>query len=75
MYMLALYDNDIKRAHKLVDKHKELARCFEMGKYHEISSSLDLATLEKDVDSVVAIMEEMLSCVGQIGDFQKIISL
>ena len=71
MYMLALYDNDIKRAHKLVDKHKELARCFEMGKYHEISSSLDLATLEKDVDSVVAIMEEMLSCVGQIGDFRK----
>ena len=71
MYMLALYDNDIKRAHKLVDKHKELARCFEMGKYHEISSSFDLATLEKDVDSVVAIMEEMLSCVGQIGDFRK----
>ncbi len=65
MYMLALQDNDRKRAHRLVDKQKELARCLEMGKYYEISSGLDLATLEKDADSVVAIMEEMLSCVEQ----------
>lgn len=71
MYMLALQDNDRKRAHRLVDKQKELARCFEMGKYHEILSGLDLATLEKDADSVVAAMEEMLSSVEQIGDFRK----
>lgn len=71
MYMLALQDNDRKRAHRLVDKQKELARCFEMGKYYEISSGLELATLEKDTDSVVTIMEEMLSCVEQIGDFRK----
>lgn len=71
MYMLALQDNDRKRAHRLVDKQKELARCFEMGKYYEISSGLELATLEKDTDSVVTIMEEMLSCVEQIGDFIK----
>lgn len=71
MYMLALQYNDRKRAHRLVDKQKELARCFEMGKYYEISSGLELATLEKDTDSVVTIMEEMLSCVEQIGDFRK----
>lgn len=71
MYMLALQDNDRKRAHRLVDKQKELARCFEMGKYYEISSGLELATLEKDIDSVVTIMEEMLSCIEQIGDFRK----
>ncbi len=71
MYMLALQDNDRKRAHRLVDKQKELARCFEMGKYYEISSGLELATLEKDTDSVVTIMEEMLSCIEQIGDFRK----
>ena len=71
MYMLALQDNDRKRAHRLVDKQKELARCFEMGKYYEISSGLELATLEKDTESVVTIMEEMLSCVEQIGDFRK----
>ena len=71
MYMLALQDNDRKRAHRLVDKQKELARCFEMGKYYEISSGLELATLEKDTYSVVTIMEEILSCVEQIGDFRK----
>ena len=71
MYMLALQDNDRKRAHRLVDKQKELARCFEMGEYYEISSGLELATLEKDTDSVVTIMEEMLSCIEQIGDFRK----
>ena len=71
IYMLALQDNDRNRAHRLVDKQKELARCFEMGKYYEISSGLELATLEKDTDSVVTVMEEMLSCVEQIGDFRK----
>lgn len=71
MYMLALQDNDRERVHKLVDKQRELAKCFEMGKYHEISSVLELATLEKDSDTVVSVMEEMLSCVEQIGDFRK----
>lgn len=71
MYMLALQDNDRERAHRLVDKQKELARCFEMGKYYEISNGLDLATLEKDSDTVVAVMGEMLSCVEQIGDFRE----
>ena len=71
MYLLALQDNDRKKAHKLVEKQKELARCFEMGKYYEISSGLELATLEKDSDTVVALMEEMLSCVEQIGEFRK----
>ncbi len=71
MYTLALQDNDRDRAHRLVDKQKELARCFEMGKYCEISSGLELAALEKDADSVVSLMEEMLSCVKQVGDFAK----
>lgn len=71
MYMLAMQNNDKKRAHWLVDKQKELARCFEMGKYYEISSKLDIATVEKDADSVIAVMEEMLSSVEQIGDFRK----
>lgn len=71
MYMLALQEDDRKKAHKLVDKQRELARCFEMGRYYEIVGGLELATLEQDSDVVVAFMEEMLSCVGQIGDFRK----
>lgn len=71
MYMLALQDNNRKKARWLADKQKELARCFEMGKYYEISSELEIATIEKDADSVITVMEEMLSSAEQIGDFRK----
>ena len=71
IYMLAIWENDRKKAHMIADKQKELAKCFEMGKYYEISSGLDLATLEKDGDLVVALAKEMLSCVAQIGAFRK----
>ena len=71
LYLLALQNQDGARARMLADKQKELAQCFEMGKYHEVSSGLDLAMQEKDADQAVSIMEEMLSCVEQIGDFRK----
>lgn len=72
IYMLALQEDDKKRAHRVIEKQKELARCFEMGKYYEVSSGLELAALEEDADSVIHIMEEMLSCVEQIGDFRNV---
>ena len=71
LYLLALQNQDGARARMLADKQKELAQCFEMGKYHEVSSGLDLAMQEKDADQAVSIMEEMLSCVEQIGGFRK----
>lgn len=71
MYKLALQSEDRQSAHRLAEKQKELARCFEMGKYHAILSGLELAVLEQDADAAVAIMEEMLACVEQIGDFKK----
>lgn len=71
MYMLALQDNDTERAHRFAGKQKELAGCFEMGKYYGISSGLELAALEKDAETVLALMKEMLSSVEQIGDFRK----
>lgn len=71
LYALALKENDMKRAHNLVAKQEELARCFEMGKYYEASCRLEIATLEKDKDMILSVMEEMLSSVGQIGDFRN----
>lgn len=71
MYMLALQSDDRVRAHRFADKQQELAKCFEMGKYYEVSGGLELAALEKDADASVAIMEEMLSGVEHIGDFSK----
>lgn len=71
MYSLAVRNQDMERAHMIVDKQEEMERFFEMGKYHEISNRLDLATWEKDEETVVQIMEEMLSSADSIYDFSK----
>ncbi|MCM1327480.1 MAG: helix-turn-helix domain-containing protein [Bacteroidales bacterium] len=66
---LALQEKDMKKAHDIVAKQEEMARCFEMGKYYETSCKLELATLEKDVDAVISIMRDMLAATEQIGSF------
>lgn len=71
VYVLALQENNREKAHSLVAKQEEMVRCFEMGKYYEVSSRLELATMEKDADTVLATMKEMLSGIGQIGDFRN----
>lgn len=71
MYLLALRNDDRKRAHWLTDKKVELARCFEMGEYYEVSDRLELAALEKDADTVLDTMEAMLSNVERLVDFRN----
>ncbi|NBJ92067.1 helix-turn-helix domain-containing protein [Parablautia muri] len=71
MYLLALKSKDMERAHMLVNKQRELAQCFEMGELHEIVSGLEIASLEKDADEMLAIMEGMLASLGQISAFRK----
>lgn len=70
MYSLAVRDNDMERTHRLVEKQQKMAACFEMGRYHEVSDGLELATMEKDGDAVVRIMREMLDALTQIGGFR-----
>lgn len=70
MYVLAVQEKDMERAHKLVEKQRELAACFEMGRYHEVSCSLELAMLEKDADAVEAIQKELLDAVPQLDAFR-----
>lgn len=71
MYWLAVKNKDWKRAHRFVTKQGEMARCFEMGRYYEVSNRLDIATLEKDVETVIETMKEMLFHVDHIDDFCK----
>ena len=40
-----------------------------MGKYHEISCRLDLATAEKDIDTILDTMEVMLTTLDDITSF------
>lgn len=71
IYVLAVQEGDMERARRLVEKQRELAVCFEMGRYHEVSCGLELAMLEKDTNAVAAIRQEMLDAVSQIGAFRQ----
>lgn len=71
IYLLALQEENRKKARQMAEKQEELARCFEMGKYYEVSSGLEIAVLEKNADKVVDIMEKMLSSVDDIGSFRN----
>lgn len=71
LFMLALKENDMEKAHFLVEKHSALARTFEMGQYQEASCRLELATMEKDKEAVVEIMKQMLDGVDDITAFGK----
>jgi tetratricopeptide (TPR) repeat protein len=71
IYMLAMQENDLAKAHMLVEKQRKLANIFDMGTYHEASCKLELATVEKDEDTIIETMEEMLASIGEITDFKK----
>lgn len=66
IYMLAMEEGNREKARVLVEKQKSLADIFEMGEYQGISCALDLATAEKDADTVIEIMEKMLANVKNI---------
>ncbi len=42
-----------------------------MGAYNEASLRLELATVEKDADTVIETLDELLSSLHTITDFQK----
>lgn len=71
IYMLAMQDNNMEKAHMLVEKQKLLAKVFEFGEYHEISCQLELAVTEKDADMTIHTMKKMLESIGNICDFSK----
>ena len=66
IYVLAMQEQDLKKAHMIMDKQEALAKLFEMGKYHEVSCRLELATIQKDVDLVLETMQEMLESIGEV---------
>lgn len=71
LYMLAMQDRNMEKAHMLVEKQTELARLFEMGAYHEASAGLEIAAVEKDGEAVTETMERMLSSIDHINAFTE----
>ena len=71
LYILCLEEQNFDKAHFFTDKQEELAKLFEMGKYHEISCRLNLATAEKDIDTILDTMEIMLTTIDDITSFSN----
>jgi len=69
--MLCLEEQNFDKAHLFTAKQEELAKLFEMGKYHEVSCRLDLATAEKDIATVLDTMEIMLTTIDDITSFSN----
>ncbi len=71
IYCFALKGGDFEKAHQIVEKLRRLAQLFEMGEYHEISSGLELAMLEKNPDRFFEIMQRLLENIESISGFTK----
>ena len=69
LYLLSLEEKDYTKAHLFTDKLQNLAKLFEMGKYHEAACKLELATIEKDVNRILDTMEAMLLSLDEINGF------
>ncbi len=69
IYMLAMEEKDMKTAHMINEKIRELAHLFEMGLYHEVSNGLELATIEKDMPKTLEIVKTMLEDTESIMGF------
>ena len=71
IYLLALEEKNMETAHRMGEKMQDLARLFEMGRYHEVSNGLELAVIEKDVEKTLQIVKIMLENTEGIMDFTK----
>ena len=71
MYLLASQEQDEALARILISKQGELARCFDMGSYYELSAQLQEAVADRDPDTAVRVMGDMLASVEEIGDFRS----
>lgn len=70
MSALALKEDDMNLARYYTEKSGEFARCFELGRYSEISGLLELACREKNVEETLCIAKELLQSVHTLNDFR-----
>lgn len=68
---LALEEDDTAYARFLTEKMSTLSQIFDMGKYNEYASMLDIVYAEKNIEGTYKVVEQLLENVDSIGDFQK----
>ena len=69
--LLYMEDGNPEMAWKLVNVQSQAAAVFEMGRYAEVSTGLDVAAWEKNVEKTAAMMQEIMAAVDSIGDFTQ----
>lgn len=68
---MAFEEDDTNKARYLVEKMGAIAHIFEMGKYYECSSMLDVVCAEKNVEETFCVVEKLLKSVDSLCDFRK----
>lgn len=68
---LAIQENNLEKAHFLTEKQTQLAKIFEMGKYHELYCQLDFALEKKDADSTIKLAKELLESTSTLSHFRN----
>lgn len=71
MIAMAIEEGDIPKAHYFASKAGKMANDFEMGKYHEYSSMLDVVCAEKNIAETNHVVEQLLKNVDSLLDFCK----
>lgn len=71
MMNMAIEEKDFKRARYLAEKIGTIAGVFEMGKYHECMSMLDVVCAEKNIEGTCKVAEQLLENVDTLFDFRK----
>ena len=71
IFMLAMEEQDMDKAQKMVAKQQETAELFEMGPYYEASPGLELAVAKQDADAVIDILGKMLAGVDRMMSFTE----
>ena len=66
---MALKEKDFDYGRVLAEKMGALAHTFEMGKYSECSTILDVVYAEKNVEDTFQVVRQLLENVESIGDF------
>lgn len=69
--LLYMADDDHEMTKKLVNVSSLAASAFEMGRYNEVCSGLDVAVWEKDTVWTAQLMQDMIENIETIGDFTK----
>lgn len=71
MITTAIEEGDVQRARFLAEKIGAVAGIFEMGKFHECSSMIDVVCAEKNVTETYRVVEQLLKSADSINDVQN----